>query len=68
MTDENIADDGELIMSHEERANILGMDDPRMAVGFGLVRVMTKGMIVKINSEIVIPHLMSNYDEYQMMI
>ena len=67
MTEQNLNDEGELIMSDNERLDLLGMDDPRMAACFGIDRVVTEGTIVKIKSSIVIPHLMSNYDEYQMM-
>jgi len=67
MTEQNLNDEGELIMSDNERADLLGIDDPRIAACFGIDRVVTVGMIVKIKSSIVIPHLMSNYDEYQMM-
>ena len=32
MTEQNLNDEGELIMSDNERLNLLGMDDPRMAL------------------------------------
>ena len=67
MADLNLNDEGKVIMSNEERAVILGMDDRRMAACFEIVRVITKGRIVKIKSSIVIPHFIFNYDEYTLM-
>ena len=67
MADLNLNDERELIISDEERAGILGMDDPRMAACFGFDRVITIGTIVKIKSSIVIPHLICNYEEYPLM-
>lgn len=67
MAELNLNDEGELIMSDEERAALLGMHDPRMAACFGFDRVITIGTIVKIKSLIVIPRLICNYEEYPLM-